>query len=131
MTHPTLDKLRIDKWLWAARFFKTRSLATQAVEGGRVRLAGERVKPSRDIRVGDRVQVHIGEYEWDLAVLTLTDRRGPASVARTLYEESETSRLRRAEQSAARRLLTNPAADLRGRPTKKAGRLIRRFTGEP
>jgi ribosome-associated heat shock protein Hsp15 len=123
-----LTGTRIDKWLWAARFFKTRGLACQAVEGGRARVNDARVKPSKEIRVGDRLRLHIGDYEWELTVLALAERRGPAEVARTLYQESEASQRRRAEQAAQRRLAANPAADLRGRPSKKAGRLIRRFT---
>src|ERR1700690_2107250 len=86
-----MEKVRIDKWLWAARFFKTRSLATQAVEGGRVRLNGERCKPAKEVRAGDRLLVHMGELEWELAVLALSDKRGPATVARNLYAESEQS----------------------------------------
>ena len=124
-----MDKLRIDKWLWAARFFKTRSLASQAVDGGRVRLNGERAKPSREVRPGDLLVVHIGEYEWQVSVLALADRRGPAEVARGLYEEDPASRQRREEQAAARRLCHNPAADLKGRPTKRDRRMIHRFTG--
>lgn len=124
-----MDKLRIDKWLWAARFFKTRSLASQAVDGGRVRLNGERAKPSREVRPGDRVVVHIGEYEWQVSVLALADRRGPAEAARSLYEEDPASRQRREEQAAQHRLCHNPAAGLKGRPTKRDRRLIHRFTG--
>lgn len=123
-----MDKLRIDKWLWAARFFKTRSLASQAVEGGRVRLNGERAKPSKEVRPGDRLVVHIGESEWQVAVLALSDRRGPAEQARTLYAEDEASRQRREEQAAERRLCHNPAAELKGRPTKRDRRMIHRFT---
>lgn len=122
-----MDGLRIDKWLWAARFFKTRSLAIQAVEGGHVRLNEERIKPSKEIRVGDQVSVRVGEQEWILTVQALSDRRGPASVARTLYEESQESVARRELQAAERRLLVDPGAGMQGRPTKKAGRQIRRF----
>jgi ribosome-associated heat shock protein Hsp15 len=121
-------RVRIDKWLWAARFFKTRSLATQAVEGGKVRVGGERVKPGKEVRPGDRVQVQLGEYQWDLTVLALSDRRGPATVARSLYREDEASRERRERQQAERRLLAEPGAGVKGRPTKKARRQIRRFT---
>ena len=125
-----MDKLRIDKWLWAARFFKTRSLASQAIDGGRIKLNGDRVKPSREVKPGDRVVVHIGEYEWQVTVLVLSDRRGPAEQARTLYEEDEASRQQRDEQAAARRLCHNPAAELKGRPTKRDRRMIHRFTSE-
>lgn len=125
-----MDRLRIDKWLWAARFFKTRGLACQAVEAGRVKLNGERTKPSKEIKTGDKLRIHIGEFEWEVAVSLLSDRRGPAEVARTLYEESEASRLRREEQAAERRLCHNPAAELKGRPTKRDRRMIHRFTGD-
>ncbi len=125
-----MTRLRIDKWLWAARFYKTRSLAALAVENGRVRLDGERVKPAKEIRPGDRLRVQIGEFEWDIAVLLLSNQRGPATQARTLYEESEASRLRRSEQAAERRLSSDPAVGIKGRPTKKARRLIHRFTGD-
>jgi ribosome-associated heat shock protein Hsp15 len=123
------DRVRIDKWLWAARFFKTRSLATQAVDGGRVRLNGERAKPSKEVKVGDRLAVHIGEFEWALTVRGIGERRGPAEVARTLYQEDEASRLRREEQAALRRLQVEPAQPIKGRPTKRDRRLIHRFTG--
>ena len=122
------DRLRIDKWLWAARFFKTRSLAAQAVEGGRVKVNGERIKPSKEIKPGDRLLVHVGEQEWAITVEQLSDRRGPAPVARTLYEEDETSRQRREAQAASRRIAAEPAAEVKGRPTKKARRQIHRFT---
>ncbi|TCJ11828.1 RNA-binding S4 domain-containing protein [Parasulfuritortus cantonensis] len=125
-----MDRLRIDKWLWAARFFKTRSLASQAVDGGRVRLNGERAKPSKEIRVGDRLEVHIGEFAWLVDVLALSDRRGPAEAARTLYQEDQASRAQREAQVAERRLCHNPGADLKGRPTKRDRRLIHRFTNE-
>ncbi|MDD4880470.1 MAG: RNA-binding S4 domain-containing protein [Gallionellaceae bacterium] len=125
-----MDKLRIDKWLWAARFFKTRSLACQAVDGGRVKLNGDRAKPSKEVRAGDRILLHIGEFEWDVTVCGLSDRRGPAEVARTLYDEDESSRQRREERVAERRLCHNPAAELKGRPTKRDRRLIHRFTHE-
>jgi ribosome-associated heat shock protein Hsp15 len=122
-----MDKVRIDKWLWAARFFKTRSLANQAVEGGRVKLNGERCKPAKEVRVGDRLLVHVGDFEWELAVLGLSDKRGPATVARGLYEELEHSLARRQAQLEERRMQLNPAAALKGRPTKKDRRRIRGF----
>ncbi len=121
------DRLRIDKWLWAARFFKTRSLATQAVEGGKVRVNGERAKPSKEIKPGDRVLVHAGEVAWDVTVVELSDRRGSAPQAQRLYLEQEASRAAREQQQAERRLRSDPTQDLRGRPTKKARRLIHRF----
>lgn len=121
------DRVRIDKWLWAARFFKTRSLAAQAVEGGKVRLNGERTKPAKEIRAGDRVLVLIGGYRWEVTVLALSDRRGPAEVARTLYVEDAASLAARERQIAERRLQAGSAGALKGRPTKKARRQIHRF----
>lgn len=119
--------MRIDKWLWAARFFKTRSAAQQAVEGGRVKLNGERTKAARELKPGDSLSIHIGAYEWLITVARLTDRRGPASVARTLYEEGPASRARRQEQVANRRLMIEPAAERHGRPTKKERRQLERW----
>jgi len=127
---PELQSVRIDKWLWAARFFKTRSLATDAVEGGKIKLNGQRVKPAKEVRVGDMVEVHIGEYLWELSVTALADRRGSTEVARSLYEESEASCARRQAQIAERKLQVEPAAELHGRPTKRDRRAIRRFTGD-
>src|SRR5690606_25361705 len=81
--------VRIDKWLWAARFFKTRSAAQQAVEGGKIKLGGERSKPSKDVRIGDEIAIHIGAFEWTVRVEGLSDKRGSATVARVLYSENE------------------------------------------
>lgn len=129
MTEPALlERVRLDKWLWAARFYKTRSLAALAVEGGKVKLNGARSKPSKALKPGDRLHINIGGYTWDVIVLKLSDRRGPASQARELYAEDEASRLERQLQVAERRLQANPGADLKGRPTKRARRQIHRFT---
>ena len=95
--------MRIDKWLWAARFFKTRALAQAAVAGGKVKLHGERVKPAKEVRVGDELAIRVGEYEWSITVNGLLERRGSAEIARTLYSESEESRARRIAQVAGRR----------------------------
>ena len=119
--------VRIDKWLWAARFYKTRSAAQQAVEGGKVKLNGERTKPSKDLRVGDELVVHIGAYEWVIRVSRLSDKRGPATVARTLYSEGEESRSRRIEQVALRGLAFEPGVERRGRPTKRERRQLERW----
>lgn len=124
------EKLRIDKWLWAARFFKTRSLAAQAVEGGKVKLNGQRVKPAKELHIGDALVIHIGDYLWQVAVRELSARRGPAEVAKKLYEESEESQALRQAQAAARRVEHEPAAEMHGRPTKRARRMLKRFTGE-
>ncbi len=123
------ERLRIDKWLWAARFFKTRSLAAQAVEGGRIWLNGERSKPAKEVRAGDQLVIHIGELEWVVRVRAIAPRRGPAEAARLLYEEDEASRAKRQAVLAARRLEPDPGYGLRGRPTKRDRRALRRLTG--
>jgi len=125
-----IPRIRIDKWLWAARFFKTRSLAAQAVEGGRVRMNGERVKPARDLKPGDELVIHIGELEWVIEVRALSTQRGPSSVAQLLYAEREESRQRRYEAVAARKLALAPVRTEKGRPTKRDRRQLRRFTGD-
>ncbi len=119
--------MRIDKWLWAARFYKTRSLAQQAVEGGKVRLNGERVKPAKDLRAGDRLDLNLAAQDWTIAVRALSDKRGPAAVAQTLYEESDESRARRAAQSALRKLAVEPEQERHGRPTKRERRQLDRW----
>ncbi|ACR27824.1 RNA-binding S4 domain-containing protein [Burkholderia glumae] len=117
-------KLRIDKWLWAARFFKTRSLAAEAVEKGRVRIGGVPVKPSKDVRVGDRVEVTIDTALWQIDVLGICDLRGPAAVAQTLYAETAEGRAKRLAELERRRHYREPAAELHGRPTKRDRRII-------
>ncbi|WP_456384822.1 RNA-binding S4 domain-containing protein [Desulfolithobacter sp.] len=121
------DKVRIDKWLWAARFFKTRSLAAKAVSGGHVHLNGQRVKPSRLVAIGDRMVIRRGELEFTVDILGLSDRRGPASVARTLYEETPESLKRREQEREERRLIRAPAARPAKRPDKRERRRIRQF----
>ncbi len=121
----SLDRVRLDKWLWAARFFKTRSLAAQAIEGGRVRLNGERVKPAKELRLGSELVIHIGELEWVVAVRALSMQRRGAPEARTLYEETEASRARRAEALERRKLAA--ARFESGRPTKRDRRMIERL----
>jgi ribosome-associated heat shock protein Hsp15 len=122
--------VRIDKWLWAARFFKTRSQATQAIEQGRVRLNGERIKPAREIRAGDRLEIHVGDADWTVTVRALSMQRGPAPVAQQLYEEDPASQARRQQQMSERKLTVSPAAAIKGRPTKRDRRQIHRFTGD-
>jgi ribosome-associated heat shock protein Hsp15 len=124
------ERLRIDKWLWAARFFKTRSLAAQAVEGGRIRLNGERPKPAKDVKPGDELVIHIGELEWIVRVRAVSPRRGPAEAARQRYDEDEASREKRQAILEVRRREPDPGFGLRGRPTKRDRRLMRRFTGQ-
>ena len=121
------DDLRLDKWLWAARFYKTRSLATAAVAAGEVRVGGERVKPARSVRPGDEVQVRRGDEVMDIVVRALSAVRGPAPVAQTLYEETAESRQRRDRAAEQRRLAREPSLDMRGRPTKRDARVMRRL----
>jgi ribosome-associated heat shock protein Hsp15 len=119
-----MDATRIDKWLWAARFYKTRGLATDAVLGGHVHLNGERVKPAKDVRAGDRVDVTIGVVRRSVVVRAISDRRGPASVAQTLYEETPDSVAQREEQALQRRLAQPLGAELGARPTKQDRRRL-------
>jgi ribosome-associated heat shock protein Hsp15 len=124
-------KVRLDKWLWAARFFKTRSLAADAIEGGKVQVNGERVKRAKTLQVGDAVQLRLGPYEHVVVVRQMSERRGPASVAQTLYEETAESRS--AREKLAEQLRMAPAAfvyEERGRPTKKDRRDLSRFIDE-
>jgi ribosome-associated heat shock protein Hsp15 len=126
----SIEKMRLDKWLWAARFFKTRSLATQAIEIGRIKLNGARVKPAHDVKLGDQLELHIGDFNWVLMVRGLSMQRGPAPAAQALYEEDPASHARRQQQASDRKLMGNPAAAIRGRPTKRDRRQIHRFTDE-
>ncbi len=119
------DKLRIDKWLWAARFFKTRSLAADAVESGKVTINEARIKPAKAIGVGDRLDIRLGQYHFEIVVLALSNRRGPAPEAQKLYRESDASRARRAEIAANLKALPQPT--FKGRPTKRDRRDIERF----
>jgi ribosome-associated heat shock protein Hsp15 len=121
-------RLRLDKWLWAARFFKTRSLAATAIDGGKVRLNGHPIKPAKEIGPGDLLDLSIGEQQWTLTVLAINAQRRPAPEARQLYKETDESIVRRQRVMELRRLAPPPGADLRGRPTKRAGRQIRRFS---
>jgi ribosome-associated heat shock protein Hsp15 len=121
--------VRIDKWLWAARFFKTRTLAQAAVESGKAILNGERVKPAKEVKLADRVDVRIGDSVREVTVEGLAETRGSALVAARLYSESEESRLKRATQAENRRLNTEPALGLQGRPTKRDRRSIAKLRG--
>ena len=123
--------MRIDKWLWAARFFKTRSLAQQAIAGSRVKVNDEKVKPAHDLKVGDSLVVRVGEYEWSLMVRALSERRGPAVQARLLYEETATSRAERERRMDIRRFSPEPAASIKGRPTKKDRRDLEDWISQP
>lgn len=119
-----VNEVRIDKWLWAARFFKTRAAATEAVLGGRAHVNGERVKPSKVVRAGDTVEVTIGTVRRTVAVIEIADRRGPASVAATLYAETPESRAAREQHALERRLAGPLGSDLGARPTKQARRRL-------
>jgi ribosome-associated heat shock protein Hsp15 len=119
-----MERVRIDKWLWAARFFKTRGLATEAVTGGHVHVNGERVKPARDVKAGDRLEIRRGETRFTVVVTTLADRRGPATAAAELYEETPESITERATRRDERRLAKPIGADLSERPTKRDRRRL-------
>lgn len=119
--------VRIDKWLWAARFFKTRALAQQAVEGGKVRLNGERCKCSRELHPGDCLGISIDALEWVVTVKGLSRQRGPAPMARQLYEEDPSSVQKREQQIEERKRMAEPGNGIRGRPTKRDRRLLHRF----
>lgn len=125
------ESIRLDKWLWAARFFKTRGLAQQAIEAGRVLVEGQRVKVARVLRVGERLTIRVADLEQQLVVLGLSDRRGPAPVARELYSETAESVARREEAARLRRIAPDPAWSIeQGRPTKRDRRQIERLKGQ-
>ena len=124
----TPTRVRIDKWLWAARFFKTRALASEALKGGKVSQDGQRVKPSKEIAIGDQLCIRQGHSDKTIIVLDLSDKRGPASTAQALYQETPES----VEKRERDRLLRQAASGIRdhgeGRPTKRERRRIIRFT---
>ena len=119
-----MDEVRIDKWLWAARFFKTRRAATEAVSGGRVLVNGVRVKPAKEVRPNDLVEVRVGQAAWTVRVRALADKRGSAAAAAALYEETPESAALREERAQQRRLAAPPGADLGARPTKRDRRRL-------
>jgi ribosome-associated heat shock protein Hsp15 len=124
-----LDKVRLDKWLWAARFYKTRALAAEAVEGGKVQVNGDRPKRARPVQVGDELRIRLGPYEHIVTVLALSHRRGPASQAAGLYQESTASRSAREALAVQLKSLHSLFGPERGRPTKKDRREIERLKG--
>ena len=126
MDETTSGGVRIDKWLWAARFYKTRSLAADAVTSGKVELNGERTKPAKTVKVGDRVRMRAGVFEQVVDVKALSDKRGPATVAQALYAETEESAAARAKMAERMRYEAPAAADS-GRPSKKDRRDIARL----
>ncbi len=120
----TLNEVRADVWLWAARFFKTRSLAKQALAGGKVQVGGQAIKPSRMLRVGDALSVTRANELYEITVLGLSEQRGPAPVAQALYEESEASRLKRESERELKRLANAGYKPPQSKPDKRARRLI-------
>ncbi len=121
--------MRIDKWLWAARFFKTRSLASEAIEKNRVQVNHAPVKPAKEIRAGDMVQLQIGPLRWEIQVMALSDKRGSASVARLLYQETVTSIAQRSATIELQKLQKEPAHARKGRPTKRERRDLEKVSG--
>ncbi len=122
------EKFRVDKWLFAARFFKTRSLAAEAVEKGRVQVNGARVKPAKTLNEGDKLEIRVGEYRYHIDVLVLSNKRGSAAIAQTLYQETEESRI--ARQALTEKLKTQPLQprfEGKGRPTKRIRRNLQRL----
>ena len=124
-----MSGLRVDKWLWAARFFKTRSLASEAISGGKVKVNGAPIKPAREIKVADRLDIANSETRWEVIVKALSDKRGPAPEARLLYEETPDSIAAREAARDSRQFVQDPAADIHGRPTKRDRRQLSRFSG--
>ena len=125
----SVPRTRVDKWLWAARFFKHRSAATEAIDGGKVKLNGLATKPSREIKAGDRLDITVGEDTRTVMVRAIADKRGTATVAQTLYEETAESMEVRERARELRKFAATPGADLHGRPTKRDRRRIDRFGG--
>jgi ribosome-associated heat shock protein Hsp15 len=123
----SVQSVRLDKWLWAARFFKSRSLATEAIEMGRVHVNGERVKPARLLKPGEKVRIQRGQERLEVFVRFLSDVRKSAPLAQLLYDETIESMAARQEASERRRLYSEPAQGLLGRPTKRNRRAIERF----
>ncbi|HDP89783.1 MAG TPA: RNA-binding protein [Thioalkalivibrio sp.] len=124
------DELRLDKWLWAARFFKTRSAAAEAVGGGKVHVNGQRVKPARAVRPGDRLEIQRGVERYEVVVRAINDRRRPAAEASTLYEETADSLSRREQLAESRRLDRLAQVESGGRPTKRDRRRLRDALGK-
>ena len=122
--------VRVDKWLWAARFFKTRSLAAEAVDSGKIKVGGDKVKPARALRLGDELHVDNGADVWEVEVLGLSDVRAAAPIARLLYAESAASVARRAGEAERRKLFREPGAELKGRPTKRDRRQLSKASGQ-
>lgn len=116
--------MRLDKWLWAARFYKTRRLATEAVDGGKVKLNGAAIKPAKEVKPGDRLQLHVGNQDWEVVVHSLNEQRRPAAEARLLYQETPESVQQRARAAELRKLSPMPTVTQKGRPTKRDRRQL-------
>ena len=127
----TPQKVRLDKWLWAARFFKTRQIASEAINGGKVHLNGQRTKPGKEIKTGSKLRIHKGALEWDITVRVLATKRRPAAEARDFYDETAESIERREKMSDALRIERSMSPRLdHGKPNKRERRMIHRFTGK-
>lgn len=126
----TDDQIRLDKWLWAARFFKTRGLAAEAVDGGKVYLNGNRTKPAKLVQVGAALRIRLGPYDWFVIVRAVTERRGSAKDAQLLYDETPESRAARERLAQAHKIAPAPTYEGKGRPTKKQRREIERLEEE-
>ena len=123
-------KVRLDKWLWAARFFKTRALAGEAVTGGKVHRSGQRIKPSRSVKIGDCFEIHRGYERYEVVVTEISERRGSATIAQTLYRETESSIEKRAIEAEKRQLAMMQRPRSESRPDKKQRRQIRQFKAQ-
>jgi len=124
-----MDGVRMDKWLWAARFFKTRALASRACDLGRIESNGQTAKPARDVRIGDRLQVKNEGGDFQIEVLALSEMRGPAAVAQTLYRETDASREMRRKVAEERKAMPHFEASREGKPSKRDRREINRVRG--
>lgn len=121
------DRVRLDKWLWAARFYKTRPLAQKAIDGGKVRVDGARAKPGKQVQVGQKLEIKVGQDRFEIEIRGLSAKRGPAPVARKLYEESVESVREREQAGEARRLAAKSEPDMGGRPDSYQRRVLKRF----
>ena len=126
----TQEKIRVDKWLWAARFFKTRSLASDAVNGGKVHVNGQRVKSSRPINIDDKLEITRGQYQSVVIVKGISEKRGPVMQAQQLYEETVESKEKREVNAQQRKLLNAGISHTKVKPDKRQRRLIRKITGK-
>jgi ribosome-associated heat shock protein Hsp15 len=122
-----MTKVRLDRWLWAARFFKTRALAAAAVGGGKVHVNGTRAKPAKQLQAGDALRVRVGPYEWLVTVRGLSERRGPPKTVAALYQEDPEGRTARERLAEQHKIAPAPAYRGKGRPTKKDRREIERL----